>query len=118
MNDELQSLLADYAAPVEDDGFSDAVLARLPQRAEFGAARPRLPWRDVLVAACLGGTGWAAALRLAERVEFAAPDMAIPDMAIPDMAIPDMTLDPASLAGAALCGVLLCGWLGLQWLDG
>ena len=108
MNDELESLLADYAAPVEDDGFSDAVMARLSEQGSYGARESRLPWRDLLVAACLGGTGWAAALRLAERVEFAAPNMAMPDM----------TLDPASLAGAALCGLLLCGWLGLQWLDG
>ncbi len=113
MSDELEHLLADYAAPLADDGFSDAVMAQLPRasvqgRFELGARAPRWPWREALVAACLGGTGWLAWERLSERVE----------LVLPQMSVPEIALDPTGLTGAALCGLLLCGWLGLQWLEG
>ena len=57
---EFQSLLADYAAPVEDNGFSDAVLAKAAARERREARLSR--WRLWLTAGALSGSALTVAL--------------------------------------------------------
>lgn len=60
-DDTLKSLLADYAAPTEDQGFSDAVLLTLQTQEEAAlfdldslVKRPTPPWRNWMMALMIG----------------------------------------------------------------
>ena len=61
-DDDFKTLLADYAAPVEEDGFSNAVMAALPADVLVKAASR---WRGVVGGTVLavGLALWALALR-------------------------------------------------------
>lgn len=68
-DDTLKSLLADYAAPTEDQGFSDTVLATLQTQEEAAlfdldslVKRPMPLWRSWMIALMIGllcGLIWA-----------------------------------------------------------
>lgn len=68
-DDRLKSLLADYAAPTDDEGFSDTVFARLQTQADAElfdldslVKRPAPLWRSWTVALVIGllcGLIWA-----------------------------------------------------------
>ena len=58
-DNDLKTLLADYAAPAADNGFSDSVLRTLQsETAEIDlsdyAVRPKAPWRSWVYALTLG----------------------------------------------------------------
>ncbi|MGJ8558701.1 MAG: hypothetical protein ACSHX3_00550 [Litorimonas sp.] len=60
-DDSLKSLLADYVAPTEDQGFSDAVLTALQTQEEAAlfdldslAKRPTPLWRSWMIALMIG----------------------------------------------------------------
>ena len=88
---ELTTLLGDYAAPVADDGFTDAVMSALPTR------RRTAVWRAALlpVAVGVGAAAWAWALG---RV------------------LPELALDVSALASVPWLWAALPAGLGVVWL--
>ena len=96
-DDDFKTLLADYAAPVEEDGFSNAVMAALPADVSVKRASP---WRGVVsgIIIAVSLALWALALR---------------------HVLGDMAFDPAMLAdipwlyaAVPMAGIML--WLGLD----
>lgn len=104
-----QDLLADYAAPVSDDGFTDAVMHKL----QAETARTERIRRFAIYAACFIG-GMIAATQIPTLMGLiAGMDVAVPELPSSDA----LTASPLAFPQWAMISVVLLGFVLWAALD-
>ncbi|PHS41969.1 MAG: hypothetical protein COA91_00915 [Robiginitomaculum sp.] len=107
-NNEFRELLSDYAAPIEDDGFSQHVLTQAPSPRNTGAIKRTMIGTAALIAAIVSVP------QLASLKHF------ISGIKLPEVSLNLSALNEMSISNAAIFALLAAMLIGLAssfWLN-